>query len=73
MGENGKDKLVREFKNYEMKQVNVRSKESARDLLLRQVWGAGDPRDFDTGAMTEHRFLPRPCVSLTKNVKIFSR
>ena len=69
---NGKDKLVRELKNW-MEQINIRSKKPMRALVLRLVWGAGDPGDFDSGMVAERCFPPRLDASLVKNVVVFSR
>ena len=69
---NGKDKLVRELKNW-MEQINIRSKKPMRALVLRLVWGAGDPGDSDSGMAVERCFPPRLDASLVKNVVVFSR
>ena len=73
--ENGKNKLVREFENCEseMENVSIRSKETMRRLVLRLVWGAGDPKDLDSGTTAGYSFLPTPYASLVKNVEVFSR
>ena len=70
--ENRKDKLIREFENCENRtgQMSVRSEELRRELVLRLVWGAGDPRDFDGGRGCSQQ---RPCVSLVKRVEVCSR
>ena len=56
-----------------MEQVNTRSKEQTRELVLRLVWGAGDAKDFDNGTVAGSCFLPRPDASLVKNAKVCSR
>ena len=43
-----------------------------QELLLRLVWSAGDPRDFESGTTVGRRFLPRPCASPVKNIEVFS-
>ena len=75
VSKNGKDKLVRELENYKsrMEQINIRSKKPMRALVLRLVWGAGDPGDCDSGVVAERCFPPRLDVSLVKNVVVFSR
>ena len=42
-------------------------------LVLGLVWGAGDPRDFDSGTMAGRCFIPRPYASLVKNLDVFLR
>ena len=37
------------------------------------VWGAGGPKDFDSGTTAGSCFLLRPFVILVKNVEVFSR
>ena len=73
--ENRKDKFVREFKDYRnwMEYIGIMSKEPMRELVLRLVWGAGDPRDFDSGTVAGRSSLKRPYASLVKNVVAFSR
>ena len=70
--ENGEDEFVWEFENCGMERggstFNILPKELMRELVLRLVWGAGGPKDFDSGGRC---FLPRTSVSLVKNVKAF--
>ena len=72
--EDRKEEFVRELENCKkgMRWVSFRSKGLIRELVLRLVWGAGDPRDFDNGITTGRCFLPRPDVSLAKNPEVFS-
>jgi len=44
-----------------------------RELVLRLVWGAGEPRAFDSRVATGPCSLLRACVSLVKNPEAFSR
>ena len=59
--------------------VSVRSEEVRRELVLRLVWGAGDPMGLNptgldtSGAMVGRGFPPRRYTSLVKNVEVFSR
>jgi len=78
MGENGTDELVRELENCKTgreRLISHRSKESStQDLILRLVWGPGEPRDFDNGTAAAGRcFLMRLYASLVKSVGAFSR
>ena len=75
MGEDGKNKLVREHENCEKEagQVNAWSKESTRELVLGLVWIAEEPRDFGGGTRVGDCFLVRLCPSLVKNVEAFPR
>ena len=70
VGKDGKDKLVREFENWEMGDVNTRSKEVMQGPVLRLVCGARGPRDLDSGTMAGRCFR---CASPVKNAEVFSR
>jgi hypothetical protein len=54
-------------------EIEGRSVEPLRELILRQVWGPGGPRDPDSGTIAARSFVPRPFASLEKNVEVFPR
>ena len=45
------------------------SVELMREHILRQVWGPGGPRDFESGRRVTPRAFARP----EKNVEVFAR
>jgi hypothetical protein len=53
--------------------INIEPEEPMQELVLRLVWCAGDPRDFDGGMTVGRCVLPRPYASLVRNVEDFSR
>ena len=70
--ENGKDELIWEFEDCENETGWIRF-DRKQELVLRLVWGAGGPRDFDNGTMAGRRFLRKPYTNLSKTVGVFSR
>lgn len=56
-----------------MEKINARPEEFMRKLVLRLVWGAGDPRKSGGERVAGRCFLPRPYANPAKNVKVFSR
>jgi len=53
--------------------INIQSKDPIQGAVLRLVWDAGGPRDFNGERMAGRSFLPRPPASLVKNAEVFPR